>query len=173
MNGQRKSKNRAKCGIKAKFAPEKRIQMRLKKPKTTEENTCPICELEHKTKTDLENHLQTHTKEDKFSCKLCEKCFNAQHKLESHINVVHLKRKKYQCSHCNKSYGYSQMLRDHVTTHNTGIFRIILLTVSNEYQFSNSLNFFIDKKRPKVCGEGLTQFFSMKTRLQNAQAQVK
>lgn len=112
-------KNKTESDTCSRTSTESKMTTRSDVRKSKQENISisSTCEASDEMKTELQNPLKRPAQDEVFSCKLCEKSYNVQHKLEFHINVVHLKRKRYQCPRCEKSYGISQMLRDHVKMH--------------------------------------------------------
>ena len=49
-----------------------------------------------------------------FACKLCDKTFPRQSKLEMHVNGVHEKKVQYKCRTCGKCFGWKDSMHRHL-----------------------------------------------------------
>jgi KRAB domain-containing zinc finger protein len=63
---------------------------------------CAVCGKTYKTKAILKQHSICHS-EKKFKCNICEKSFNQQNNLDTHLNYHHDK-KQFQCSLCDAKF---------------------------------------------------------------------
>ena len=100
---------------------------------------CPNCNLPHKTKKDMDDHIKTvHNAEEgvnRLACQSCDKAFPSQHSLKQHINSKHMSEKdllaehpqrarmknaeslKIACTQCDKNFATGKEIDDHMTEH--------------------------------------------------------
>ena len=57
---------------------------------------CHVCGKYIARKTDLKEHLSTHTKEKAFKCDLCEAHFTRKRSIKQHM-LVHTGKKEFYC----------------------------------------------------------------------------
>ena len=65
-----------------------------------------------RTKRNLVHHLETHTKERKFECFECKKCFKTKNNLRQHMSCHG--PPKYECEVCGNKFSFNQGLLNHV-----------------------------------------------------------
>lgn len=71
------------------------------------------CEIAFRTRRDVLMHeMMHHTKENPFSCTICEKSFKSGDELRQH-SVVHSNSRPYSCVSCNKLFKRGGDLRKH------------------------------------------------------------
>jgi hypothetical protein len=101
---------------------------------------CDTCEQSFDSKSKVENHvrivhqerelqgqkcekslgnnsqLKIQTKEDSkpFQCKICQKVFSLDKRLQLHTKIVHEEIKPFQCDVCHKSFGHKNSLKFHI-----------------------------------------------------------
>uniref|UniRef100_A0A182PBH7 Uncharacterized protein n=1 Tax=Anopheles epiroticus TaxID=199890 RepID=A0A182PBH7_9DIPT len=92
------------------------IQIRKKEPPAKQ--LCPLCgKLIHS----LNDHMLSHTKEPRFSCKLCPMKCSRKSYLKLHIDAVHMKRVLKRCEQCDKGFSYIESYEAHMRAkHNFG-----------------------------------------------------
>ena len=62
------------------------------------------------------SQLKIQTKKDSkpFQCRICQKVFSLDKRLQRHTKVVHEEIKPFQCDVCHKSFGYKISLKYHI-----------------------------------------------------------
>ncbi|XP_076804591.1 uncharacterized protein LOC143448655 [Clavelina lepadiformis] len=78
--------------------------------------SCNFCEKSFKCKTNLKEHVRTHTGERPYQCQICDKSFIRNVNLLNHMRT-HTGERPYQCNVCHKSYSDSSNLTIHLRTH--------------------------------------------------------
>jgi len=71
------------------------------------------CGKKLKTKECLRNHLKIFHEVKCKECDVCDKVFNSQHGLDTHMHIVHKKREKHQCLKCSKVFSTMFSLEVH------------------------------------------------------------
>ncbi|XP_016316110.1 zinc finger protein 37-like [Sinocyclocheilus anshuiensis] len=77
---------------------------------------CPHCEMSFSLRSDLMNHLLTHSNENPYQCSECGKPFISSASLKLH-QKMHSDDKPYQCSHCEKGFHLSTHCKTHERIH--------------------------------------------------------
>ena len=142
--------------------------------KKNHQKICEICHYECISKSALEKHLLTHTKERPHKCTECQKCFVQSSHVNYHMKTVHAvpgteRPKHHVCMECGSRFSTNSTLRKHIRTH-TG--KICFLQLTNNgfciiiYDVGTSrtnimLNYIMfSGDRPhvcNVCGKGFIQ----------------
>ncbi|XP_069499088.1 zinc finger protein 629-like [Ambystoma mexicanum] len=78
--------------------------------------TCTYCEKQYLLRSELMEHLRTHTEEKALSCRVCGKCFSNRPSLIIHKRS-HMGEKLYKCMECEKCFTQSSSLYTHQRTH--------------------------------------------------------
>ncbi len=76
---------------------------------------CQICDKSFERKSQLNNHLRNHVKNN--TCTICHKQFALKAQLDRHIDYVHKKVKHFSCTLCTKSFVTNADLIRHVRSH--------------------------------------------------------
>ena len=100
--------------------------------KKNHQKICEICNYECISKSALEKHLLTHTKERPHKCTECNKCFVQSSHVNYHMKTVHAvpgteRPKHHVCMECGSRFSTNSTLRKHIRTH-TGKIHFLLLT---------------------------------------------
>lgn len=82
---------------------------------------CETCGKAFETKLKLSSHLVIHKPERPHVCKLCEKRFLYNNKLERHILTVHARERPYPCPICGRKLASKFGLGIHLKTHTKGM----------------------------------------------------
>nr|XP_021194516.2 oocyte zinc finger protein XlCOF6.1 isoform X2 [Helicoverpa armigera] len=78
---------------------------------------CVSCGGRFISKSNLELHMTTHTKDYAFPCDLCDKKFNTKSRMMLHKRQVHDKEKSHLCQLCSKSFFKKYHLQIHLRSH--------------------------------------------------------
>ena len=94
----------------------------LEVPKEKEHQFCEICNYECISKSALEKHILTHTKERPHECPECHKRFVQTSHVNYHIKTVHappgaVRLKQHSCLECGAKFSTASTLRKHYRTH--------------------------------------------------------
>ena len=101
---------------------ESKIGSSLELPKEKEHQLCEVCNYECISKSALEKHILTHTKERPHECPECHKRFVQTSHVNYHIKTVHappgtLRLKQHSCFECGAKFSTASTLRKHHRTH--------------------------------------------------------
>ena len=78
---------------------------------------CPACKITFKSASELQSHLNAHTKAEKsVPCQQCGKLFASAERVRIHIRVAH-GEKSCACEICGSGFSYRCKLMDHMRTH--------------------------------------------------------
>ena len=78
---------------------------------------CTVCgRTNFRWKSQLINHLSTHTDEEPFECSVCGKRFSRMPYLTKHLNT-HTGVKPFECTFCGKCFGRKDVLARHLHVH--------------------------------------------------------
>ena len=105
--------------------------------KKNHQKICEICHYECISKSALEKHLLTHTKERPHKCTECQKCFVQSSHVNYHMKTVHAvpgteRPKHHVCMECGSRFSTNSTLRKHIRTH-TGKICFLQLTNNGLY----------------------------------------
>ena len=80
---------------------------------------CHLCHQHFLMKTDFENHLKLHGKQNQFHCPLCNHSYQTSTKLWNHLSKAHFaKSEGFQCSLCdNKAFKHAFNYHLHMLIH--------------------------------------------------------
>ena len=112
---------------------ERKVHQKQVKPKLIKKGTtilnvsknhqiCEICQYECISKSALEKHILTHTKERPHQCPECNKRFVQSSHVNYHMKTVHappdtFRPKNHACTECGARFGTASTLRKHFRTH--------------------------------------------------------
>ncbi|KAG5892486.1 hypothetical protein JTB14_015396 [Gonioctena quinquepunctata] len=105
------------CDICCKMLPSKRA---LTKHQTQHNKRyhCEICGNSYSKKSNLEDHINTHTDKKTFECTICNKKMSTKNALRQHLYLhSKLEKKQYQCQVCGKTFSKNFHLINHSRIH--------------------------------------------------------
>ena len=77
---------------------------------------CKICGKSFARKTNMKDHMITHSTERNYPCDICHKTFNKPYSRKVHMRN-HLDQKPHKCTVCSKSFSQSCALVSHLRLH--------------------------------------------------------
>ncbi|KAK7076010.1 hypothetical protein SK128_024993, partial [Halocaridina rubra] len=77
---------------------------------------CPFCSYSSSIKTNLDNHIRTHTGEKPFACPRCPYRSAQRYDVKKHYRI-HTREKPFACPHCPHRTSQKSNLVAHVLTH--------------------------------------------------------
>uniref|UniRef100_A0A182K2W1 Uncharacterized protein n=1 Tax=Anopheles christyi TaxID=43041 RepID=A0A182K2W1_9DIPT len=92
----------------------KKRRIRNKLPK----KLCPMC---GKLVANLQHHILSHTKEQRYTCEHCPKTCSRKSYLKLHVEAVHLKKPVKYCEECDRQFMHKSSYASHMRAkHNIG-----------------------------------------------------
>lgn len=79
---------------------------------------CPYCSYASAMKTNLNNHIRTHTGEKPFLCPHCPLRFSQKGSLQTHIRI-HTGEKPYVCAFCSYRAAQKSTMNSHFWSHHS------------------------------------------------------
>lgn len=79
---------------------------------------CPYCSYASAMKTNLNNHVRTHTGEKPFLCPHCPLRFSQKGSLQTHIRI-HTGEKPYVCAFCSYRAAQKSTMNSHFWSHHS------------------------------------------------------
>ena len=87
----------------------------------TKLHQCHICEKDFQTQRKLTSHIKTfHRGQKSHKCNACCKSFSQVYNLKKHIRTVQEGHKDYECEPCGKSFSQASLLKRHINTVHEG-----------------------------------------------------
>ncbi|KAJ8682275.1 hypothetical protein QAD02_018067 [Eretmocerus hayati] len=83
----------------------------------TSQSYCDKCSVAFESKSAYEKHMQNHSKDKPFACKICGTSFKYKWDLENKHMKVHSKVRGFPCQFCKKTYKHLRNLTAHMLTH--------------------------------------------------------
>lgn len=119
---------------------------------------CSQCGKQLNNASELLTHETTHRQ---FVCGYCNKIFDTEEKLRSHINSSHYNN--FKCQKCGKQFQNSASLQQHEATHKQYICDYCFRAYATEEILKNHINSAHNEKfRCKTCGKQLHNTSSLK-----------
>lgn len=75
------------------------------------------CEFSCYLKSQLRQHIRTHSGEKPFQCSLCGRCFGRSNDMKNHILNIHQRIRPHKCPHCPKEFTLVSSLKTHQLSH--------------------------------------------------------
>lgn len=83
----------------------------------TESVKCPMCSKYFRTESSLRYHMKFHENDDKLFCKICNKVFSDEIKLQKHNWYIHNNKKTHRCEECGKIFKSEASMKYHQKIH--------------------------------------------------------
>ena len=84
--------------------------------------TCYICMKKFENKYRLQDHIDTHSTQNKFNCLECDEKFTTSFTYERHLLEKHTERKTFQCELCEQKFSLERNLHRHLKdSHEVGV----------------------------------------------------
>lgn len=77
----------------------------------------PGCQFSCYLKSQLRQHIRTHSGEKPFQCSLCGRCFGRSNDMKNHILNVHQRIRPHKCPNCPKEFTLVSSLKTHLMSH--------------------------------------------------------
>ncbi|KAM9838998.1 uncharacterized protein ACBR49_017662 [Aulostomus maculatus] len=98
------------------FGGEERLQIHMQRHTGEKTFTCRLCGKKFTKKSNLTTHLRVHTGEKPFTCSVCSSSFSVRCTLVHHMRV-HTGEKPFSCSVCGKRFSKKSNLTTHTALH--------------------------------------------------------
>lgn len=114
--------------------------------------SCKLCEASFRKRQELNQHLRTIHSEKQFKCPLCDHIAKHKGKLTEHMKSVH--EKPFACDLCNYRTGEKGKIMQHIANKHTGDLSYVCEICGNGFKTKTSLQTHrqnIHFPEPKVC----------------------
>ncbi|KAJ8730282.1 hypothetical protein PYW07_017320 [Mythimna separata] len=105
------------CVLCNKMVTSLRQHHRLMHNRAALQYECVLCGRRFISKSVLDLHMTTHTKDRPYSCTECDKKFSTKQRVQIHKRAVHDKEKSHLCQLCSKSFFKKYHLQLHLRSH--------------------------------------------------------
>lgn len=125
---------------------------------------CDICGMDFRKRTELNSHLNEHTKKQDgdFKCEICSRTFNNLRLYRLHRRMHTTKVKSWTCEECNKKYSSKNLLDEHMNMH-TGDrpykCQMCSKDFASKYTLTAHSKIHTERERPYKCNVCSKSFF--------------